>query len=273
MRKLRFLSVLLLLGVHLSSAAQLYTFRNYNHRDGLHTVAVKSMDQSDDGFIWIGTEGTPLVRFDGNEFVEMRGKGQDFEHHIAHLDYERDTVFFASQYKGFYCYVPKNNTYKKFKTNIDNAGEALAFLHAGTRKYGIASRKIISIRNKNASVLFEFEKSVELYHHYILNDRVFIFTSSGNYVIKENKVQSLHSVLNVAKSKANQYHFGHALRNKLMLCDSKGTEWLEVGIRTDGSLFKQRSFQRNSVLAPNEVIISYYQDTRQANSTCSFQQR
>lgn len=88
MRKLRFLSVLLLLGIYFPSVAQLYTFRNYNHRDGLHTVAVKSMDQSEDGFIWIGTEGTPLVRFDGNEFIEMRAKRQDSEHHILHLMYE-----------------------------------------------------------------------------------------------------------------------------------------------------------------------------------------
>lgn len=260
MKKLRYLLTLLAIGFLIPTQAQLYTFRNFNHRDGLHTVAVKCTDQSDDGFIWIGTEGTPLVRFDGKEFVEIRVKGQDSDHHINNIEYYRDTVFFASQYKGFYGYVPKSNKYVKFDYNRNGGGDALAFVNVGNKKYGVSARKIWSIQDKTTKELFSFGKYVELYHYQVVKDWVVLFTTQGNFVVKDDKVEPLHKVLAMPKSSIEQFRFGHILRNKLVLCNEIGTEWLEVGISSKGTLVEQKRFVRDTMLLPNEIITSYYLD-------------
>ena len=159
MRKLRLLLTLLTFGFIVQLQAQLYTFRNYNHRDGLHTVAVRCTEQSDDGYIWIGTEGTPLVRFDGKEFVEIRVNGQDNDHHITHIDYFKDTVFFSSQYKGYYAYVPESKKYITYSFDRVGSGDALAFINVENKKYGVSSRKIFSITKNKSKALFSFSKN------------------------------------------------------------------------------------------------------------------
>lgn len=260
MEKLRYLLILITFGFFVQAEAQLYTFRNYNHKDGLHTISVKCTDQSDDGYLWIGTEGTPLVRFDGNEFLEMRPKGQDFDHHITSIDFHNDTVFFSSQYKGFYAYVPESNEYIKYPHLGDGMGDALAFLNVGKRKYGIGNGRITVVDGQECVGIYDFKKWVDLYHYQVVKDWVILFTSGGNYVIKGNKVEPLHKVLVMPESQINQYRFGHVLRNKLVLCNDRGTEWLEIGISTHGNFIEQRHFSRDAVLLEDERIISYHLD-------------
>lgn len=257
---LRYLLTLLTFCCLIQSQAQLYTFRNFNHRDGLHTVAVKCTDQSDDGYIWIGTEGTPLVRFDGNEFVEIRVKGQDFDHHITDLEYYRDTVFFASQFKGFYAYVPKSHRYISFNYDRNGGGDALAFINVGNKKYGVSGRKIWSINKKSTKALYTFDKHINLHHYQVVKDWVVLFTSHGNYVLRGNKVEPLHKVLAMPENAVNDFRFGHVLRNKLVLCNETGTEWLEIGISSKGGLVEQKRFSRDTLLSENEIITSYFLD-------------
>ncbi|GAB5416443.1 MAG: hypothetical protein Crog4KO_09700 [Crocinitomicaceae bacterium] len=260
MGKLRFLLTIITFGCIIQAQAQLYTFRNYNHKDGLHTVGIKCSDQSDDGYLWIGTEGTPLIRFDGKEFIEMRSKGQDFDHHITDIDYYRDTVFFSSQYKGFYAFVPKTKKYISYPYNRAASGDAVAFINVGNKKYGISNGMVWAVSEGKTKGIFEFRKRINLYHHQIVKDWVILFTSEGNFVIKGDNVEPLHKVLAMPESDINQYRFGHTLRNKLVLCNNDGTEWLEIGISTRGTLIEQRHFSRDSILLADEEIISYYLD-------------
>lgn len=262
MRKLHLILSVVFFGCLIQSQAQLYTFKNFNHRDGLHTVSVKCTDQSEDGYIWIGTEGTPLVRFDGKEFVEIRIKGQDFDHHITDIQCYRDTVFFASQYKGFYAFVPKAKKYVKFDYDREASGDALAFINIGNKKYGISARKIWSVHSKSVNPLFSFKGPTELYHYQVVKDWVVLFTSEGNFVLKGNKVEPLHQLLAIPKSEVDAFRYGHVLRNKLVLCNATGTEWLEIGISSKGSLVEQKRFVRDSVLQKDELITEYYLDER-----------
>ena len=64
----------------------------------------------------------------------------------------------------------------------------------------------------------------------------------------------------MSESTTQQYRFGHALRNNLVLCNETGTEWLEIGISTRGNLIEQRRFSREPVLLEGEFISSYFLD-------------
>lgn len=68
--------LLLLLSAPLLSPAQSYQFKNYGENDGLPDLFMYTINQDNDGFIWLGT-GKGLCYFDG------------FEYHMA---YESDTL-------------------------------------------------------------------------------------------------------------------------------------------------------------------------------------
>ncbi|HTE07358.1 MAG TPA: two-component regulator propeller domain-containing protein, partial [Flavitalea sp.] len=46
----------------------LYSTRNYTAIDGLPQSQVRAMVEDKNGYLWIGTEGGGLARFDGREF-------------------------------------------------------------------------------------------------------------------------------------------------------------------------------------------------------------
>lgn len=61
-----FLILLLLISTH--AFAQQYSMRNYKAVDGLPQSQVSSMLEDQNGYLWIGTMGGGLARFDGREF-------------------------------------------------------------------------------------------------------------------------------------------------------------------------------------------------------------
>ena len=67
--------------------------------------------QTEDGYLWIGSDGGELIRFDGEEFKEIRFEHNDNYHHYRSLFSVSDGILFASEYKGFHKYDYKR---KKF---------------------------------------------------------------------------------------------------------------------------------------------------------------
>ena len=68
-----FLIVLTLLPVLFSSAQQ-YNFRNFTVRDGVAQSQVYTMLQDHRGYLWLGTRGGGLCRFDGSKFETFTEK-------------------------------------------------------------------------------------------------------------------------------------------------------------------------------------------------------
>ena len=124
--KLILLFVLYLITSAFVSRAQLLSFQNFNHKDGLNFASINCLAQSNDGYIWLGTDGAELVRYDGNSFEEIRFKNGDNNHHYSSISFDGDNILFSSQYKGFFSYSRKNNTITKLNKEKFYSG------HSGT---------------------------------------------------------------------------------------------------------------------------------------------
>ncbi|MBT1703995.1 ligand-binding sensor domain-containing protein [Chryseosolibacter indicus] len=68
MRKIVFIGILLSVAHVCFSQHHNYTIRNYKAIDGLPQSQVNVMLEDKNGYLWIGTEGGGLARFDGREF-------------------------------------------------------------------------------------------------------------------------------------------------------------------------------------------------------------
>src|SRR5665811_1326888 len=80
--KARFLLVLLLTQVFVQLVGQDHFFRQYGSSDGLGNSFIYSINQGNDGYLWIGTaEG--LYRFNGFEFQHYTEKDSLAENFIT----------------------------------------------------------------------------------------------------------------------------------------------------------------------------------------------
>ena len=52
----------------LLSVAQIYTFKNFKYEEGVNLVSILSVEECDNGYIWFGTDGAGLMRYDGTTF-------------------------------------------------------------------------------------------------------------------------------------------------------------------------------------------------------------
>ena len=65
--------------------AQLYTFKNFNHKDGLNFSSLTSGIQTSDGQLWLGTSNSGIVRYDGIDFKELEFTKDNNNHSISSL--------------------------------------------------------------------------------------------------------------------------------------------------------------------------------------------
>ena len=96
---------------HFVICAQLYTFRNYNHRDGLTMESTLSTVQDANGYLWVGTDGAGLMKFDGTHFMEVGPIGKSYQYHVSSI-YARPNgeIYFTSLYDGLFRF--RDNTYE-----------------------------------------------------------------------------------------------------------------------------------------------------------------
>jgi len=106
---LRFrLLILFILFLGNNSIAQLYTFNNFGHKDGLSMANISSVYESSEGAIWLGTDGAGLVKYNGYNFTEYSHSAQEHNHHVTSITEANDTIFFTSKYKGLYAFIMKD---------------------------------------------------------------------------------------------------------------------------------------------------------------------
>ena len=94
-------------------------FSHYSIDDGIPSNIVKSIIQTKDGFVWIGTE-SGLCRFDGNKFKLFSDESLLDNDYINYLfEDSKDTIWVGTDI-GAYCYSYKNSKFIPFEIKTSN---------------------------------------------------------------------------------------------------------------------------------------------------------
>lgn len=249
------ISITCLLGLSLN--AQLYTFRNFNHRDGLYMATINCLEQTADGYIWIGTDGGDLVRYNGDQFEEIREKNGDNNHHFMQINAYGDSLMIASQYKGFIAFLRKEKKFVKVGSN-EGLSEALGCIRSDSSYYFIGKGGIKqSDLDGNSKTLFTRKKyDLELYQTIRLNKAVVISTNHGVFVAEGSRFQKLNDWLGTNLNDPDSFHFGYFTDSKLVLFSDKGDRFLEVVMNSRGGFFSIKEEDLENNLQTGEKIIS-----------------
>jgi len=110
--------ILVLLIVHCSVFAQTFQFRNYDSNMGLPQNFIYSLEQSTDGFLWIGT-GEGLVRYDGLKFTTFSVEDSLAENFVMSIKQDPEGVLWIGHNNGSITYMEDNqfNPIRFSKTN------------------------------------------------------------------------------------------------------------------------------------------------------------
>jgi PAS domain S-box-containing protein len=227
--------------------SQIFTFKNINHKNGLILSSVLSLAQDKEGYIWIGTDGAGLQRFDGKTVKSIAPRGNS-EHHVSHIDCTKDAVYFSSKYYGFYSY--KNN--KINLVYVDELfGENLAIKKLKNSICLIGQKKISIL--KNAKIFKTFEIQSENYNNHLvqiieLNNAILVLGNKFSFYMDENTILPVNEWLNISEKKAENISFGRFYQNKLELFDLKNNRKINVFLNNFGTIFsiKKESFENYS---------------------------
>ncbi|MGQ0829044.1 MAG: ligand-binding sensor domain-containing protein [Bacteroidota bacterium] len=113
---LRFGIILLLSIIALSSLAQTYNFRSFSLEDGLSQSEVTCIYEDSRGYLWIGTAGGGINRFDGKEFKTYEEKNGLCGQIISAISEDSDHNLWIGNVGGRLCtfdgqsFTPKEDT-------------------------------------------------------------------------------------------------------------------------------------------------------------------
>lgn len=248
MSLLRFTLFLGFIACQAVAQAQLYTFRNYDHRDGLIMESSLSTVQDHQGYLWIGMDGAGLMRFDGKKFSEVGPKGKSVQYHVSSIFPKADgTIYFAALYDGVFKLADNQYQFVYKPTLRDGDSKFISMVDSNIVLVCDRSISIISEGGKLIRKLF-LSSSKNIVVHQVLKipQGVLLFTNSGNYIVQKSRIKPLTDIYKSGNHLVFfEPKFGTFLRNKLTLYDGSMRTKLELLLSKSGAIFKQTKLKTN----------------------------
>lgn len=222
-------------------------------------ATITSVNQSADGYIWVGSDGAELVRYDGKLFEEIEVSNANNNHHIRHISFDGENVLFASQYKGFFIYSPSGDSLTSLQRGNVRFGDAMAVFRKGDMYYMFGTRGIFTYDGSSVRTLKELksnENNLEYTQFIETPDAVFVLSNYGNFRFSTGSMQSINQWLKVESSALSGVRFGYYDGVKLAFLDDQASYWLEVVLNDRGGFYSINRVQQQSPLQEGDRIIS-----------------
>lgn len=199
---------------------QFLSYQNFNHKDGLNSASLNCIIQTNDGYIWLGTDGSNLMRYDGNSFEEIHFKNGDDNHHFSSFSIDGDNILFSSLYKGFYSFSRKSNSTLKLNEEKTQIGESLSLFRKDSIYYFVGSHGINFRNGKVYGSLFnklDSQPSMQVYSAIETEKSVFLFTNIGGFKLSNGRLIPLSSLIKINSNDLLNFNHGYIEAGKLFL--------------------------------------------------------
>ena len=223
-----------------SGWGQYYTFKRYNHRNNLNTESTLCTAQDSKGYIWIGTDGGGLMRFDGFNFKEIGKYSSANTLHVSAIAPEANgTIYFATKFDGIYSlsggkytfiYNPAVETGDIRTLNLIESN----LIYAADYRIDLITRKgklIDEVKIKNGPInVFQTIK---------LANAVIILSDKGNFAVLKDKILPLQKWLK-DYFLPSEIDFATYDKNRLTLYHDHGKKFTEISFSTFGTAIKSK---------------------------------
>ena len=246
--------------------AQLYTFKNFNHKDGLNFSHLTSGVQTSDGMLWFGTSNSGIVKYDGQNFKELEFLKADNNHSISSIAKDNaDKLYFSSLYKGVYYLSDKG--YKLVYKNYRKSVKYQSVFCFGTSLFIVTDNTLLLLKNNKVILQKEFSSNITDHKSICFletNSGVLFFSDKEKYFISNDfkDIVSLHTYLGITKSRSNQIKFGCFSNQKLTLFNDNLENVVEIIFSSTGEVWSRIDQKLNVKFIENEFVSTYVFDEK-----------
>ncbi|TNF46773.1 MAG: PAS domain S-box protein [Bacteroidetes bacterium] len=245
------LPALLLPGRALS---QLYTFKNFNHKNGLITSNITSLLSSENGSLYVGTDGAGLIRFDGRKFHEVGMDSSFNRHHVCDIKEFEKKIYFGSKYRGIY-------KIEDGKTNLiagarDYKGEVQR-IELFKKSMLIISTKGVYLNSKGTlEKIYDFKEDISRIQTLKIHNGELILTDQGNFYFSQStqRIVQLHYWLRVSSTSVKGITHAIFDGQKVSLFTNDLTSRLDIVLESSGKIFSYSKTSLSNILEPLETI-------------------
>jgi len=248
-----FRTCLLLLLFPIWTNGQLYTFRNFNHKDGLSIATVSSLHSGRDGNIWLGTDGAGLIRFNGTSFEEL--SDLSMRHHITSIAEQGNKLYFTSRYKGVHVHTNGKSVQLVHADQLKGESEQVLTIPNGL--FISTQKGLYTFQNNRLEVIREFQDRIQITQIIELPGFLVILTDKGNfhYSIALKRLTPLNNWIKSKSEVINRLQFGAFHEQKLTLFDTRLEQWIELVIDEKGGIYSiQKKAKKTTLPFDNKVI-------------------
>lgn len=255
-KNLRFLFIFVLLLFPLFLKGQLHTYKNFNHLDGLNISGIISLEQDKNGYLWIGTAGNGLIRYDGEFFKEFDQVLDVPPLHVSDIVIDKNETFYlATLYSGIikfkngkYTEIVSSEKLKESITHIELFGDKILFF----------GNKSIYISDKKGEMLKSFKllqnKTFKAYQFINTPNGILTFTDQGTFLVSDKKTISLDNYFKKIP-KDFKATFGEFRNNRLNLFDVEKNLKFTVNYTRFGN-FTENKCQKVNLNFQKKTIVS-----------------
>lgn len=247
----------LLFGIHAS--AQLYTFQNYTHRDGLSMSRINSFEQSEDGYLWMGTDGTALIRFDGKKFEEVQVKGPQNNFHFKDIKAKGDDIYFATAYSGFRKYSRSKNTVERLDSPNIELGDGDRIIVQESCIYFIGGLGITRYKDGKETFVKKFKRPLqqEIFQVIETPHGVFATSEKGIFFFNDDEFKEIKNSPKTASiTNFGDFQFGWYQQDKLTLYNPAFDQKLIFKFNDDGSIGSVKQRQQTPFFEKDEFVVA-----------------
>jgi PAS domain S-box-containing protein len=225
--------------------AQLYTFQEFNHQDGLKITTTLTATQDELGHLLIGTDGNGIVRFNGTTFESIHNpNGLDRPYHVTGISIVNGEIYFSTLYAGILNYY-NNDIHSFYKINPVLDGSALR-IGKCQNDLSIITNNSIMVVDLNGKLILKkqylskhIKKCVQLLETPYGN---ILITDKESYFISSTEITPLSKWLNSPKV---NFKVASYYQKKLVLFDEKGKNKYTYYFSNNGTVFRQTKEETN----------------------------
>lgn len=200
---------------------------------------INSFEQSEDGYLWLGTDGAALIRFDGSKFEEIQMNGFNKNFHFNDLVYRGDNIYVATAYSGFRKFSRSKKTIERLDSREIEKGDGDRIIVQESCIYFIGNLGISRYKDGKEQLIKKFKKQLTQPIFQVIetpygtfatsNQGIFLFQDDQFTQVKNSpKASSLRNL--------EDFRFGWYEADQLILYNSTFDQKLIINFREDQTL-------------------------------------
>lgn len=218
---------------------------------------INTFEQSDDGYLWLGTDGAALVRFDGKNFKEIQMNNSHANFHFKDLVIKNDFIYFASSYSGFQKYSRSDRTVKRLDDRSLKIGDGLKIIVQESCIYFIGDLAISRFKDGKEQVIKRFPKRLENGIKQVVETPYGVFATSdqGIFVFEDDKFREVATSKTIA-SNGDPFLFGWYRSDRLTLFNAAFDEKIIFTFGNNGKAKTSKHLLNRKPFNTDEFAVS-----------------